>query len=227
MSGTHAPPCLVAGCARALMLVACLGWSMQGVAKDETHERERIASERAQVHAEFAARQHECQARFAVTSCVNAARSHRREALDRLRREELLLDEARRRQRAAGRVAEIRDRVSADEARERKALVAPPAPASLAPAAAPSGPRATARAPAQRSPHPKARAGPVDRLTPDAAAQGRDDLLRQAREARHTAEFEARTRAARAHREEVERRNAVRAAQGRRAAPLPASAPAS
>jgi hypothetical protein len=59
------------------------------------------------------------------------------------------------------------------------------------------------------------------RTAPDAAAQ------RRAREARNTAEFEARSRAARAHRDDVERRNAERAARGKKARPLPVPAGAS
>ena len=226
MSGLHAPPRLAVGSLRVLVLIACLSWSMQSAAaNDEVHERERIASERALVHAEFTARQRECQTRFAVTACVDAARSQQREALGRLHREELLLDDARRRQRAAERTAEIRGRVSADEARERKA--APSAPATPAPAAASSGSKSAPRTHTQRSPSHKARPNTAGHVAPGAAAQRRDRTERQAREARNAAEFEARAQAARAHRDEVERRNAERAAHGRRAAPLPASAPAS
>jgi hypothetical protein len=49
----------------------------------------------------------------------------------------------------------------------------------------------------------------------------------RATELRNQAAFEARARAAQAHRETVERRNAQRAAQGKVAAPLPVPSGAS
>ncbi|MEO6660674.1 MAG: hypothetical protein ABIN44_10260 [Burkholderiaceae bacterium] len=200
------------------MLIGVLGWCMQSLADtDGTLERERIVLERAWVRADFAARERECQARFAVTRCVDTARSQQREALGRLRREELRLDDARRKQRAAERVAGIRSRISADEARERKALAAPvSASASTSASAATSGPKSAPRASrvASRKASPRA----TDPVATRAAAQRRDDTTRRAREARNAAEFEARRKAARAHRAEIERRNTERAAHGKKAA---------
>jgi hypothetical protein len=67
----------------------------------------------------------------------------------------------------------------------------------------------------------------VDR--PKAASGVGHTAHRTADEERRKAEFEARTRSAQAHREAVERRNAQRAASGKKVAPLPvpdaASAP--
>lgn len=211
---------------RALVLMASIGWCAQGLAADG-EARERIVAERAQARADFVAQERECQARFAVTRCVDAARSRQRATLGQLRREELLLDDARRRQRAAERVAEIRRKVSAAEARERESLAAPTVTPTPTPTASPvseANPRLAApRVPARKaSPHAAKK-----RTTPDAAAQHRGEAQRRAREARNVAEFEARTRAARAHRDEVERRNAERAAQGKKARPLPVPAGAS
>ncbi len=75
---------------RTLLLMASIGcclpvWAVDG----EAHLRERIAAGRAQAEADFVRRQRECRQHFAVTPCVDAARSHRREVLGRLRLEEL------------------------------------------------------------------------------------------------------------------------------------------
>ena len=80
---------------------------------EERRERERIASERAQVQALYAQRERECQQKFIVTACLEEARRTRREALERLRREDVLLDEAQRRQRARQRMEDISSKVSA------------------------------------------------------------------------------------------------------------------
>lgn len=74
-------------------------------------ERQRIASERAQVQAAFAQRERECHERFMVSDCLEKARRDRREALERLRYQDVILDEAQRRQRAVERMEDIRSKV--------------------------------------------------------------------------------------------------------------------
>ena len=86
---------------------------------DAVAERERIARERAEVQAALTKQEAACQERFVVTPCVEAARKAEREALARLRRQEVLLDEQQRKQRAAERAQAIRNNISADEARRR------------------------------------------------------------------------------------------------------------
>lgn len=211
---------------RALVLMASIGWCAQGLAAD-AEARGRIAAERAQARADFVAQERDCRTRFAVTPCVEAARSRQREALGRLRREELLLDDARRRQRVAEHAAEIRRKVSAAQARERKSLAAAPVTPTPTPTASPAS-EANPRLAAPRVPSRKASPHAAGKRTaPDAAARRRGETQRRARDARNTAEFEARSRAARAHRDEVERRNAERAARGKKARPLPVPAGAS
>jgi hypothetical protein len=110
--------------------VACLA-ALHGApfAADAAAEHARIRAERAQVQARYADAVRECNRRFVVTSCVEDARAERRQALSRLGNEELVLDQAERRQRAAQRAADIR----AKQARGAGAgLRAAPAPARAA-----------------------------------------------------------------------------------------------
>jgi len=67
----------------------------------------------------------------------------------------------------------------------------------------------------------------VDSGPPRRGAEGNSTQDRRAFEQRNLAKFEARVRAAQAHREAVERRNAQRAAQGKVVAPLPVPSGAS
>ena len=92
---------------------ACLllGCGTAASAGSDAAERERIANERAVIETRYAEERLACQKNFVVTSCVDAARRREREELGRLRREEALLDEAQRRQRAADRRAAIQAKV--------------------------------------------------------------------------------------------------------------------
>lgn len=89
---------------------------------DERHERQRIASERAQVQAVYVQRERECEQRFMVTACIEEVRRSRREALERLRYQDAILDEAQRRQRALQRIQDIHGKVSAGPAPPRQRL---------------------------------------------------------------------------------------------------------
>jgi colicin import membrane protein len=163
-------------------------------------ERDRIQHERGAVQQAYTERERECQTRFSVTACIDAARRDQREALARLRSEQNLLEESQRKQRAADRAAAIRRKVSDQEERDREA-VAPMRREAVPRAATASAPLRTA---AGSTPAPASAAD------------------RSGAEARSRARFDARQLEAQAHREAVERRNAQRASTDKPlSAPLP------
>lgn len=165
---------------------------------DDASERARISRERAEAQARFEQRQRECAQRFAVTSCVEEARAEHRQALLQLRRQEGVLDEAQRKQRAAARLAAIEEKRRAEQ--ERAALPRAqrdPAPLQL-------------RTPSRQ---PAAAARPASAAASDAGAT--------AREQRKRTRFEARQRDAQLHRKEAERRSAERGSKGKAGSPLP------
>jgi hypothetical protein len=172
-------------------------------------EHDRLAAERAAADARLATQERECAARFVVAACVEDARAEHRATLTRLRQQQLRIDETRRRETAAARRKAIAERVEAQQAR-----------ASDVP---PEAPRVRVR----RAPEPAPAMRPPDAALPRPFAGGASGADRATIEQRNQAKFDARARAAQAHREEVERRNAQRAAQGKVAAPLPAASGAS
>ncbi len=180
-----------------LSLLCVLLAALEPARADDSAERSRIARERADAQARFEARRRECETRFAVTACVDEARAEHRQALQRLRREEGVLDEAQRRQRAAARMAAI-------EARQRAERERANAPRAERPVVSPQ----------LRPPRPPA-AAPKAASTPASAPD------RSAEEARSRARFEARRREAREHREQAEQRREQREQSGKKAAPLP------
>lgn len=181
----------LAGVAAALML------STGPAQADEASERARISRERAEAQARFEQRQRECAQRFAITPCVEEARAEHRQTMIQLRRQEGVLDEAQRKQRAAARLAAIEEKQRAEAQRSQAPRSARPvAPMQVRPPRAPaSAPRAAA--------------------APASAA----DVAQK--EQRKRAQFEARQREAKAHRDESQRRRAERAAAGKASAPLP------
>jgi colicin import membrane protein len=203
-----------------------LGWLLllvaSGVcAQSEPGARERIETERATVEATFAKQERECQARFAVTACVEEAQRTRRHALNDLRRRAASLDEAQRRQRAERRRQAIADNLARDEAAQREhSQRAVAEPRTLPVTRVPPVPR-EARKPG-RTVAPRASEARTP-IVPSAAEQA----AQRAQETQKRSDYEARERAAQAHRLEVERRNAERARRHKAAAPLPipASAP--
>ena len=165
---------------------------------DEATERARISRERAEAQARFEQRQRECAQRFAVTPCVEEARAEHRQALLQLRRQEGVLDEAQRKQRAAARLAAIEEKRRAERERAaRPRAERQPAPLQLRP------PRQPAVSPALPASSPASDPGAL------------------AREQRNRARFEARQRDAQLHRAEAERRSAERASKGKAGSPLP------
>lgn len=83
---------------------------------DVGKERERIKAERHAAEARFAAEQKACGAKFAVNDCVDAAKRKRREVLADLRRQEISLNDAERKRRAAQRLQEIEESKKGDSA---------------------------------------------------------------------------------------------------------------
>lgn len=164
-------------------------------AEDAAAERKRIAAEREVVEQRFRAQQAECSQRFAVNACLESARQARREALTPLRQQELLLADADRRQRAAERARTIeRNRVEADA----RALAPMPMASSVRvrPGATPaSAPR---------------RERPAHSIRPDAE-----------KAEQRAAEAARRRQDAEADRERIRSRVDKRAAEGRKASPLP------
>jgi colicin import membrane protein len=177
-------------CPRLLASLVALVLPLDGMAGDAA-ERQRIAAARSSVEARFAAEEAACRQRFIVTPCVDDVRVRKREALDGLRYQELRLDDAERRRRAA-------ERLQAIEARQAAAAARPPAPVVAAPAPRPSA--AVAAAP--RPPRP--------------ASDGA-----QAEAAARRAAAEKRREAAAADQARIAEREAKRAPQQRKSAPLP------
>ena len=171
-------------------------------------ERARIASERAAAKARLAEQERACREQFVVTACLETARKEERATLARLRRVELVLDDAERREAAARRRQSIQGRSAAKAAQ----------PIEDAASESP-----------QRRDEPRAAPAPHPMLPsrPEPADSASDASKRAAAEQRNQAAFDARARAAQAHREEVEKRNAARAASGKVAKPLPAASAAS
>ena len=106
------------------LALALLAVAPASAAEDDA-ERERIKTERATVESRFKAQETACYRKFAVTDCVRTAQRERNAALAELRRQERVLNDAERKQRAAERQREVDERSSADkraEAEERRKL---------------------------------------------------------------------------------------------------------
>ena len=190
---------------------------------DAARERQRIAAERATAEARYTQQERECAQRFVVTSCTEDAKRERRETLTRLRREQNQLDDNLRKARAAERAEELRRRAAEAEGRQDPRAGAPREPHRRASPEPSRRPERTAEAASASAPKPSRVFGPRRPPSEDREAE------RSQQEARSRATFDAAHREAEAHRAEVERRNAERAAKRKPAAPLPlppgASAP--
>jgi hypothetical protein len=174
-------------------------------------ERERIARERAQVEAKARAGEAACAREFAVSACLKTVRAERRSALQQLDRQRALIDDAQRKQRAAERLARIRERQEAAARSADRPSVEVKSRQASAPAPEPSAERVRAE---------------------EAARQRRGEAALQAvdaKAARRAAAARERAQQAVSHREQVEKRNRERASKKPPAAGLPvppASAPA-
>jgi len=84
-------------------------------ALDIQHERQRIAMEREHRETTFLQDERACYRRFAVSDCLRDARQLRRAALDELRRQELVLDDLVRKDRAAQTLLRIQGNIANDK----------------------------------------------------------------------------------------------------------------
>ena len=201
----------------ALVLQSCSGVTAAEQDGPGAGGRERIAAERQAVDARFKQAQGACEGRFLLTPCLDAARSERRLALDRLRKQQLEIDDAGRRDRAAKQrqALQNRDAESAQPVRLPRAAAGPD-PAPTASAAA----RHRAVLPPPGAPGPAPGSAPA-LVGPTAAA------AQQVK--RNRADYLNRQHEAQAHREAVLARNARQDAQRAPSTglPVPPAAPAS
>jgi hypothetical protein len=179
-----------------LALAACVVVVAARAADSDAAERARIRDERAQAQRLFEEREHVCNERFAVTGCLDAARAQRRETMDRLRQQELVLDNAERKQRAAARAARIREKESIQESKP--------------------GPPGTREPPVAPKPAARASVPAASGATANAAPRISDEQAR-----RNQAAFAEKQKQAAEHRADVERRNAERSQKTKASAPLP------
>lgn len=96
-----------------LALFACIAHAQQP--SDDASadaERKRLRAEREKAEAIFKAEEKACYAKFAVNDCIAKARSRRREAVSDLRRQEVALNDAERKRKAAERQRSIDERNS-------------------------------------------------------------------------------------------------------------------
>lgn len=104
-----------------VLLLAALLAPMLAHARDDATEdaqRARIAAERGQVEAAFRAEEKACYQKFAVNDCVKDARARRRASMADLRRQEVSLNDAKRKRDAAEHVRALEDRAAAGRQQE-------------------------------------------------------------------------------------------------------------
>jgi colicin import membrane protein len=197
----------------ALALLASIAHAQQ--VPDEAAERDRLHSERSAADKRLAQAQKACRAKFAVNDCMNDARREYNATVGELKRQERILDDAQRKQRAAARQKEIDERHSPEhqqqeaakrakalaDQQERDARAAEKAAKRSADEAEHAKRAPQVRTPrgepgpqgSPRDPHAPAAHGP----TPEEAAKNR-------------AEYEQRLQEAEKHKAEVAARNAQR-----------------
>ena len=176
-------------------------------------EHDRIADERSVANAKLVEQERECARRFIVADCLENARRDHRTVLNRLRYQELQLDDARRqsgaaaRRRAAAEKAEAHLGQSSDAVADAPRVRLRQVPLSVK----------VPEAPPESSVDPKRG---VNQPRPSASD-------RQSREQHSHTKYEARICDAEAHRATAEKRNAARAARGKVVSPLPMPSAAS
>jgi hypothetical protein len=176
------------------LFLACLPWCLAAAAGEHAS----IAAERRALGDRYTAEERDCQARFAVTACVERARVRHREALAPLREREMQLDEAERELQAADRRAALAAR---QQARAERPPPTPAGPPASRPAPAPAGSGAWGQGPRV------------------------DSAARAAEAAQRASTVESRRVQFQANKARVARRLADRAAQGKPAQPLPLPLP--
>lgn len=96
-------------------------------ALDADIERQRMGQERAGHEARYLQTERVCYSRFAVSDCLRDARKTRRLALDELRRQELVLNDLERKNKAIAALKRIEDKL-ADHQEALQPTAAPDAP---------------------------------------------------------------------------------------------------
>jgi len=197
----------------------------------------RIAAERAAVNARYAEQERECRTRFIVASCIDAAKSERRQELDMLRARQIVVDDARRRERAAARSSELAAKAAEDAKRdaERAARAASAEDSGASQPAHRLVPIGRARTPA--SPAPSAAATPASGSAARSRSAGQElgfgdhapksASERASDEERSRAAFEEKQRRAAEHRDDAATQSIRRMAAKPPASPLPAPSAAS
>lgn len=201
-----------------LALVAAAVLALPAAAEAPAAERARIAAERGKAEARYQDEERACWARFAVNDCLAEARARRRSALADLRRQEISLNDAERKQRAAQRLRSVEQR--ADRA---PPPAAPPKIRDRGDRDATAAQRAAEQA-ARQAEHAsrsseKRPAHSAARVEEELARREAERASRAARAAENVRRREARQREASERQEALERRRAAR--QKPPAAPLP------
>lgn len=98
-----------------LWICVCFGARAQDEDPGIAAQRARIAAERKEAEAAFTAQQKQCYLKFAVNDCVKAAKSQRREKLADLRRQEISMNDAERKRKAAQRSGTLEERSSPEK----------------------------------------------------------------------------------------------------------------
>lgn len=181
-----------------LLLAFCGAVHAAETASDEA-VRAQIDQERKVLEARHRQREQACRSQFIVTPCLEKARIEQQESLQALRKQELTLDEAKRRQRSLAQARRLAGKAQAAAARAELAASKPTPSHHTSRAGAFAGPAASA--PALNASAPERPVG----------------------EARRRVQFEARQREIRQHREAAERRNAARVLHKK---PIPLLVPA-
>jgi hypothetical protein len=111
----------------ALLLITATVWSqptgagtdaVPPASTDSESARGRIQAERAREAARYQSEEAACYLRFAVSDCLRKARVQRRQVLDELRRQELVLNDAERQRKAQVQLESIKEKSSAQQAKE-------------------------------------------------------------------------------------------------------------
>lgn len=115
-----------------LASAAWTAYAADGTPPSVQAERDRIAAERSRLAERSAEEQRGCHQKFAVNDCLDGARARQREALDDLRRQEVLLNDGERQRKAGEQVRKLDEKRRARDAEEgdRPATVPAPVPRS-------------------------------------------------------------------------------------------------
>jgi len=207
-----------------LLGVSALAWAADE-SKEATAERARIAAERARAEKTFQAEQKACYSRFSVSGCIDDAKARRNALLGDLRRQEIVLNDAQRKARAADRVKELDDK-QADEARKQSEAAAKGGEKAAARERRAEDKAARARERAEKAQGKAAKAesgprgtGPAGKPT-DKPVQ-RAPLEKQPDPEVSRQRYEQRQLDAQAHRASVEQRAAEQKKKNKQVQPLP------